>query len=187
MEHYKPRFSPDKFKELMLYAAEKSVSDDYFGKVKLNKILFFADFLAFGMMGEPITGATYKREIAGPVPLEFNWIAREIEKARDGAFVSKPFFNKQQIRLVAHRPANPHHFSIDEKDMIDEVIRNLSTRTATETSLLSHERSFAWQVAERGEVIPYTAVFLSARKATSTDVARGLELARQHGWLQTAR
>lgn len=178
----KPRFSPDKFKELMLYAAEQSEGDDYFGAVKLNKIMFFSDFLCYGLMGEPITGATYQRENNGPVPRELKWMSREIVESGEGFFTKRPFFNHTQIRLVPHRPANPHHFTIEEKDMIDSVIRNLAPRTAGETSLLSHERSFAWQVAEKGEEIPYTAVFISARKPTSTDVARGLELASKYGW-----
>jgi hypothetical protein len=167
----------------MLYAAEQSAGDDYFGAVKLNKILFFSDFLAFGLIGSPITGATYQREDNGPVPQQLKWIGKQIVDSGEGRFVKRPFFNKTQIRLVAHRPANPHHFSIDEKDLIDDVIRNLAPRTATESSILSHERSFAWRCAEKGEVIPYTTVFLSARAATSTDVARGLVLARKHGWL----
>lgn len=178
----KPRFSPDKFKELMLYAAEQSEGDDYFGAVKLNKILFFSDFLSYGLMGQPITGATYLREDHGPVPRELKWMSREIVESRDGFFEKRPFFNHTQIRLVPHRPPNPNHFTIEERDMIDNVIRNLAPRTAGEASLLSHERSFAWQIADRGEEIPYTAVFLSARRATSTDVARGLELARKYGW-----
>jgi hypothetical protein len=182
MEHFRPRFSPDKFKELMLYAAEQSAGDDYFGAVKLNKILFFSDFLCYGLMGTPVTGATYQRQANGPVPRELKWIAKDIVESGDGLFTKRPFFNHTQIRLVPHRPANTNHFTVEEKDMIDNVIRNLAPRTAGEASLLSHERSFAWQVAEEGEEIPYNAVFISARKATSADVARGLELARKLGW-----
>jgi hypothetical protein len=182
---YKPKFLPDKFKELMLYAAEKSRGDDYFGAIKLNKILFFSDFLAFGLMGEPITGATYKRLGQGPVPAEFSWMRKEIEKSHDGVFVKKPIFNHIQIRLMPHRPANPHRFSIEERDLIDSVIDYLAPRTASEVSILSHERSFAWQIADEGEEIPYDAVFLSARKATSMDKTRGLRLARKYGWLDS--
>lgn len=52
----------------MLYIAKRSLTDPYFGYVKLNKILFYADFVAYGELGKPITGATYIRNLYGPTP-----------------------------------------------------------------------------------------------------------------------
>jgi hypothetical protein len=182
-----PRFDAEKFKELMLYAAEKSTADPAFGAVKLNKILFFSDFLSFGLTGEAITGATYKKQINGPVPNQLKPIARQIANDKDGVFVKRPRFNRIQIRLVPMRPANRHRFSAEELDLIDEVINDLSGRNAAEVSQLSHDRSVAWQLAAIGEEIPYEAVFLSARPLTSIDIERGQQLARKHGWLSPAK
>lgn len=180
-------FNPAKFKELMLYAAEKSATDDYFGAVKLNKILFFADFLHYGLAGTTITGATYFRLRKGPAPKQLKPMAREIEADRDGHFVIKPFFSFKQKRLVPDRLADPSRFSAEELDLVNDVIKNLASRSAEEASELSHIRPFAWQIAEPGEEIPYTAVFLSPRRATAADRERGLELARRYGWLSSAR
>jgi hypothetical protein len=184
---YEPVFQAAKFKELMLYAAEKSVEDDAFGATKLNKILFFSDFLHFGLAGGSITGATYKRKANGPVPTQLPAMAREIEQAHYGHFVERPYFNLKQRRLVADRRANPLIFLDEERDLIDDVIKSLGSSSAADVSDLSHIRSRAWQVAEEGEVIPYTAVFLSTREASPSDLKRGRELARQYGWLQSAR
>lgn len=178
-----PNFDAAKFRELMLYAAEKSTEDANFGATKLNKILFFSDFLAYGLMGAPITGATYRKERNGPVPKELKPVARQIEQSKDGMFVSRNVFNYRQIRLVPLRPANRNVFSASEVDLIDEVITDLSWRNAAEVSRLSHDRSVAWQIAEIGEEIPYECVFLSARKPTPEDIRRGQTLARAHGWL----
>jgi hypothetical protein len=184
---YNPVFDAEKFKELMLYAAAKSVEDETFGATKLNKILFFSDFLHFGLAGSSITGATYKRKPNGPVATQLPAMAREIEQAHYGHFVERPYFNLKQRRLVADRSADTRVFLDEERDLIDDVIRNLEGSSAADVSNLSHIRSRAWQVAEEGEVIPYTAVFLSARGATPSDIQRGRELARQYGWLQSAR
>lgn len=181
--HDRPQFNAGKFRELMLYAAEKSTEDPRFGATKLNKILFFSDFLSFGLTGEAITGATYRKERAGPVPKELKPIARQIEQSRDGLFIWKPVFNYRQNRLVPIRPANRNVFSASELDLIDEVISDLSWRSAAEVSRLSHDRSVAWQIAEIGEEIPYECVFLSARTVTQDDIQRGQELARRYGWL----
>jgi hypothetical protein len=184
---YSPIFEAAKFKELMLYAAEKSVEDPMFGATKLNKILFFCDFLCFGLAGHSITGASYQRLKNGPVPIQLPAIAREIEQANDGYFIVRPYFNLKQRRLIAKRPANRLRFSVEELDLINGVITNLERSNATDVSNLSHLRSRAWQVAEEGETIPYTAVFLSTRKATTSDLQRGRELARQYGWLESAK
>jgi Protein of unknown function (DUF4065) len=180
-------FNPAKFKELMLYAAEKSSSDDRFGATKLNKILFFSDFLFFGMTGSPITGATYQKLKNGPTPTQLKPTAREIENDGSGVFVKRAVFNYTQTVLVPKRPANRRLFTAEEIDLVDDVIRDLAPRNAKETSELSHARSAAWQVAELNEEIPYEAVFLSARKATSIDIQRGQELARKYGWVSAGR
>ena len=41
--------------ELILYVAEKCQDDPKFGATKLNKILWWADFLAYAQHGTPIT------------------------------------------------------------------------------------------------------------------------------------
>jgi hypothetical protein len=184
---YNPVFDATKFKELMLYAAVKSAEDPTFGATKLNKILFFSDFLHYGLAGSSITGATYKRKANGPVATQLPAMAREIELTHHGHFVVRPYFNLKQRRLVPDRSANPLIFLDEERDLIDDVITNLEGSNAADVSNLSHIRSRAWQVAEEGEVIPYNAVFLSTRKATPSDLRRGRELARQYGWLQSAR
>jgi hypothetical protein len=184
---YKPKFSPGKFKELMLYCAHKQQQEQFFGLTILNKVFFFSDFLSFGLLGEPITGATYVRRQWGPVPRELRWMAGELEGSRDAMFTTEPVFNYRQKRLVALRPANTHVFTAEEVDLVDDVIRGVSKRTASDVSNLSHDRSLAWEVAEDGEEIPYSTVFLSRRKPTREDKARGLELARKYGWLDTAK
>lgn len=180
-------FDSAKFKELMLYVAEKSSSDEYFGATKLNKILFFSDFQSYGMTGSPITGATYQKLEHGPAPIQFKPTAREIENEGAGVFVERPVFNYFQKVLIPKRSANRRLFSAAEIDLVDEVIRDLAPRNAKDTSRLSHVRSAAWQVADIGEKIPYETVFLSSRRMTSSDVARGQELARKYGWLSAGK
>jgi len=121
----------------------------------------------------------------GPVPIQLLAMAKEIEQADEGYFIVRPYFNLKQRRLVAKRPANRRRFSAEELDLINDVIKNLESSNATDVSNLSHQRSRAWQIADEGEIIPYTAVFLSTRKATPSDIQRGRELARQYGWLKS--
>lgn len=164
-----------KFRELLLYIAERSVGDDKFGKTKLNKLLYFSDFLAYGIFGKPITGAAYQRRPYGPVP-------RQITRARDALIASGAAvvdkvdrFGFPQERLVAKRPPNLSIFSQREKELVDQVIDTLWSHSGVEASELSH-RELGWQITNEGQTIPYGAVFLSSRRLSSNDIERGVEV-----------
>src|SRR5438132_6872604 len=58
----------EKLGELILYISQKCATDSKFGAVKLNKILYLSDFLAFGNWNEPITGVEYQHLRKGPAP-----------------------------------------------------------------------------------------------------------------------
>lgn len=60
--------SEEKLRELVLYIADRCSKDRHFGRVKLNKVLWFADASSYAFTGKPVTGATYIRLNNGPVP-----------------------------------------------------------------------------------------------------------------------
>ena len=62
--------TPDdaKLEELIILIASRSEDDPRFGSTKLNKLLFFADFLAYVKRGEAITNHVYMRLPNGPAP-----------------------------------------------------------------------------------------------------------------------
>lgn len=165
-------YDPHKFRELLLYIAERSEDDPNFGKTKLNKILFYTDFLAYGIFGRSVTGATYQRRDYGPVPQELPAARRKLIDDGDAAIDYGRRFNYPQERLVAKRPANPSVLTPGERRLVDDVIRELWHHSAVAVSDLSH-REVGWKIADDREVIPYNTVFLSSRKLTPTDIAHG--------------
>ena len=174
-----PSFDREKFRELMLYVAEKLLDDPAFGATKLNKILFFADFRAYGEFGKPITGASYQRLDRGPAPVQLLPIQSELVEEGAAVLVEREYFNYPQKRLFPRRAPNLSCFSAAEIALVDEIIEALRHHNATEVSFLSHINVLGWQVAADREEIPYQAVFLSAESLTPGDIRRGQELARQ--------
>jgi len=51
----------------VLYLSQRSADDPGFGMVKLNKLLYRADFEAYRLLGHSITGAVYEKQDFGPV------------------------------------------------------------------------------------------------------------------------
>jgi uncharacterized phage-associated protein len=185
-EMYKPDFDEKKFSELLLYIAERGLDDPGFGATKLNKILYFSDFLAYKRRGKPITGATYQKLRHGPAPRELLPVVQKMQKRDDAFLRTVERFGLAQKRLMPLREPNLAAFDAAEVAIVDEVVDALSAYNAIQTSLISHALSEGWRLAHEGEPIPYQAAFLKKTKLTDQEVEEGLKLARERGWLVAA-
>ncbi|HWW02152.1 MAG TPA: Panacea domain-containing protein [Candidatus Acidoferrum sp.] len=151
----------DKLKELILYVSTQSVDDTWFGAVKLNKILFYADFLSYLKRGESITGQEYFALREGPAPKRMLPITDKM--ISDGEFayqlldVGMPHRQKKPIAL---RPPDLKKLRAEDIAIVNEVIDKLRGMNGTQTSEMSHR--FAGYVAAfaQGEKtkIPYSTV-----------------------------
>jgi hypothetical protein len=173
-----------KFKDLILYVAERCADDGSFGATKLNKILYYSDFLAYGNFGRPITGQPYFRLPQGPAPKYLKKIQAEMVEDAEVELVQTPRYVFQQIRTIPCRKADLAAFTADEIALVDEVIDALGPLNASQASELSHRMSLGWQIVEDREEIPYSTIFLSDEVPDEEHEARIIDLARQHGWLE---
>ena len=154
-------FNDRKFRELVIYIAEKCAGDPTFGATKLNKILYYSDFYAYRVIGEPITGASYQKLSAGPAPREFLPQKKILEDTSRAAFVPQPYFDGVQIRIVPTEGTKPDLSIFQESEMIlvDEVIYFLWGKSAVDVSDFSH-RDPGWIVCNIREVIPYETAWI---------------------------
>ncbi len=143
-----------KFRELILFICHRSEGDKPFGATKLNKLLFYADFLAFQKLGKSITGHRYQRLRNGPAPRALVPVLREMKAHGFVATAEHNYYGRQQKRTVALRDAQLADFSADEVALVTEIIDDCWGRSATEMSNMSH-RFRGWKLAEDGEDIPY--------------------------------
>lgn len=174
-------YDEQKFKELILYIAEKAKDDPNFGDIKLNKVLFWSDMLAYGYLGEAITGATYQKLEHGPAARRLLPARRELKRAGDADTVTRGRFYRHRL-TVNRRLPDTRRFSTDQLDIVDEVFAMVSGGTAADASDFSHEESAGWRLVELQEDIPYQAIFVSPRKPPPRAFERGRELAAEHGW-----
>jgi Protein of unknown function (DUF4065) len=151
-----------KMRELILHIAKQSEKDEKFGAVKLNKILFYADFLSYFKRGKSITGMEYFALSEGPAPQQMLPILKNMESKGDIAFqqidVGMP---KPKKKLIALRPPEYSKVGLTPEDivMVDEIIKKCWDYTGTDLTKLSHDFS-GWLQAfyTHGEktVIPYS-------------------------------
>lgn len=176
-----PSLNPnERMRELVLYIIGKNSGAASFGMLKLNKILFFSDFLFFAVRGEPITGARYKKGEFGPVPADIDALLKQMES--DGDLAQKKFtFGRTKRRVfTAKRQANLSNFTREQIAEVDSAIKKVSWMKSGEVSDMSHTR--LWEIARMGELIPYEAALISDDLITDYEIRRTKELCSQYGW-----
>jgi uncharacterized phage-associated protein len=170
----------EKFRELVVYVAEKSADDPRFGAVKLNKILYYSDFIAYRRLGHSITDDEYQNLEEGPAPRHMLNAQRDLEQAGAVKVETREYFNNQQKRMVALRGPKPGVLDATELAIVDEVITELRPLNAREASDRSH-REFGWRTTNVGEAIPYRTAWISSEPLSQEQIQVGVELAERRG------
>ncbi len=164
-----------KLKELILYLSLLSESDEYFGATKLNKLLFFSDFLAYLNFGEAITGQEYQKLPQGPAPRRLLPIREEMLRDNDIKFASRDFYGYEQQRIIPIREPDLSIFTPQEIDLVNRVVDEFKETNGTQISEKSH--LFAgWKYAEFNEKIPYEVALVGHRDLTPEEIEYGIQL-----------
>ena len=164
-----------RFRELLLYIASVSEGDTGFGLIKLNKLMFFADFLAYLHHGRSITGQEYKALEHGPVPRGVKPMLARMERERALHIRVAGFHGYEQHRPIALREPLLAGFTADQIALVDRIVKQWWGKTAAEISGMSH-RFIGWESTPRGATIPYAVALVGKREPTTEERARGLKL-----------
>jgi len=152
------QFDQRKFKEVVLYVADKCAPESL-GAVKLHKVLYFADMLAFVQSGLSITGAVYRKRPYGPTADALSKAIAELQFEKALLVKQVDYFGYRKKQFTPLRTPAAGVLSAPEMTLLDEVIefvcRDNSAKTISE---FSHQRP--WEMAEFGDVISYNSAFL---------------------------
>jgi hypothetical protein len=168
-----------KLRELILYISEKCIGDDSFGATKLNKLLFFADFLAYLNFGSSITRQEYFKLPNGPAPRKMMPIRRQMVDDGDIFIKQAEFYGFPQDRVIPIKKADTNVlFQAAEIALVDKVIAAHKGKTASEISDESHE-FVGWKLAADKETIPYSVARLSRRPLSVNEMRHAKTLFKQ--------
>jgi uncharacterized phage-associated protein len=168
--------SDPKLYELVVLLADRSKSDPLFGAIKLNKLLFFCDFLAYLQLGKPITGQEYFALTNGPALRRKAVMWNRMEKSKAiGIRKAKTVFENEREITLALREPDVTVFSSQELDLVYRVLYTFKDMDGRDLSELSHHFP-GWALAREKETIPYTVALVGKRKPTPNEVNYGMEL-----------
>lgn len=153
-----PQKNLNKFKEVLLYILNKVGSKSNVGETVIYKLLYFIDFNFYEKYEEQLIGATYIKNNYGPTPVEFAKIVEEMKNEGEIEEVESKYFNYPQRKYLPLRKPNLKILKANEKEVIDDVLNNLSDMNASQISEYSHE-DVPWLSTDEGEQIEYESVF----------------------------
>lgn len=166
-------FRQDKFKALVHYICWRCSDDPAsLGAVKLNKILWFSDVIAFAERGAPITGARYVKQKFGPVPKPILPVLRRLEAEGNLQIDEVAYYGLRKRQYVSLVEPDRSLFDESEVATVDKVIEAVTQGHSAESiSDLTHDA--IWKLADMQEEIPLHAVLVSRLgTVTEEDVAR---------------
>lgn len=171
-----------RLKELVIHVSERCADARRFGKIKLNKIIWKADFDAFAGRRVPVTGRAYQRLKFGPAPIEMAPLYGEMLQ---DDLISVQFIDLGE-NYIEHRTIPKvkaelkRFFSEDDLSYVERAITYYWELTGEESSDDSH--GVAWSSREDGDPMPYELALLSDAPPTDEQVKRLLEMGERRGW-----
>lgn len=161
----------EKLGELLLLIAEDLADDPFGGAVKVNKVLFFAEFAHVRSTGRPITGAPYQKLRHGPAPRRLVPVRERLLASGAATLVSEVVLGRTQHRLRPSRPARREIFTEEELRSVADAVTLLKGRTGTDASALSHLEP-GWQLVKEGDTIPFVTAYLAPDQGRTSPAVR---------------
>ncbi len=134
----------------------KSCRQEFNDRLKLNKLLFYTDFLNYKENGASITGLTYRAIPYGPAPTYYDnilaWLMNEEVLISNWI---KDENNAAHEVFEVQTEGNIEVFTTEERETIETIIKKLKDISSWDLVDLSHQET-AWKVLEaKHELINY--------------------------------
>jgi putative zinc finger/helix-turn-helix YgiT family protein len=148
----------EKFTEMVIYFSDKLSPF----KTKMNKLLFYADFLMFKQSCFSISGVRYKAIDMGPVPNNFQSIFEYLANKNVIDIYTTEFpigYTGEQFKSRKERTFNAGLFTENELNTLKKVANVFKETSTNDMIKLSHLEE-AWKNNEKGKkVISYEYAF----------------------------
>ncbi|MFA6702556.1 MAG: type II toxin-antitoxin system antitoxin SocA domain-containing protein [Dysgonamonadaceae bacterium] len=147
-----------KLSEMIIYFTEKIEP----WKTKLNKLLFYADFMNYKKTGFSMSGLQYRAITMGPVPINFNSIFEYLVNNKELDIYYKNFDDGgtgEQFKPNLNRIFNKELFTELEIQILELVAERFKNTTTTEIIEISHKEKAWIENYEEKKLIDYNYSF----------------------------
>jgi hypothetical protein len=147
------QFNRQKFKDVIHHVVATTGRDEL-GRVKLHKVLYFADMIWFIAEGHGLTGAEYRKQPMGPVATGLGAALGELEDEGRIRISRMNYFGYEKAAYESLKPLPEGRLSETERQLIDDVVEYVC-RNSTARSISDFSHTRVWEATENGAVMPY--------------------------------
>lgn len=148
--------NPEKATNLFLYFLS-NCNPDYNDKLKLNKLLFYADFLNYKVNGKSISGISYRAVFYGPVPANYDFLFAYFTEKDE--IIESVFTRSGNSRVVElYKPLKEFDLSVftrEEIKTIDKIIALFKDTPSWDLVDLSHKEKAWIELNKSKSIISY--------------------------------
>ena len=145
--------STERLKNLLLHILEQ-MGETF--QTKMNKVLFYIDFLSYRERGMAISGLAYQAMEFGPVPQRWDRVYSGFDEVEQR---EKLVQGQECLSLWAQGAADMSGFSAGEMAIIDNVCKTMKTMTSRAASQMSHNEPMWAAHVQKQELIPFSEAF----------------------------
>jgi hypothetical protein len=175
----------DRLRQLILYVSLRCEKAERFGRIKLNKIIWRADFEAYAQRKLPITGRAYQKLEWGPAAKEMLPLLNEMLRLGVIEYHETDFGeDRYGERVIEQRPIakllpNLEYFTRSDIEFVEDSIDYYWGKTGNESSDDSH--GMAWKSRNLKETIYYELAYLSDEPITDKETRALIERMTERG------
>jgi len=171
-------FDPQRASQLIAYISSKV----NVGKVKLMKLIYLSDFIAYEKLGKPITNDMYKNWPKGPVP---EGIFFGLEEMSGSVFTVTPKQFERNGEIYEYEKFEPGAtfdmslFTQDQRQIIDGVLLQYGSMSTNDFVELVHEEA-PYKMTQAREEIPYYLAPLRCSKQLTPEEIQELQSNKEY-------
>lgn len=139
----------ERLRNMILFFSEGGV-----WKTKLNKLLWYADFVAFRRNTCSLSGIAYQRQTHGPVPFHFFTMLDVFEEEGDIQMEETLIGGYEGTMIYSTKEPDLSCFSASERDVLHFTRNYFARFNSGAISDMSHQER-AWIETPQGHFIPY--------------------------------
>lgn len=153
-----PTLNVVKVRTVLLYILERCAGNPNVGEEVLRKLLYFSDFNYYELYEEHLSGLSYRKLPAGPIPENLDSILSRMVKDQDITRVKSDYQDFSQIRYLPLRKADLTQLKASESEVLDKAIDQFSDWSASSLSEYTHQ-DIPWLTTRQGQLINYELAF----------------------------
>lgn len=147
-------FNLVRLKNILIYLLN-SCNSEHNDRIKINKLLFYIDFLHYRNFGKSVSGIKYRAIPYGPAPAYYDRIIDFIYQDLSFSISGKRSANHVVEVFSTNEVYNPSIFTLQEQCTLDEVVNKFKDVSSWDIMQLSHKERSWIELSPKREVINY--------------------------------